>query len=166
MKSLFKSYRYLLFVIAGSFFFFYCVLQVAIVPTDSMSPAVGKGSVVIGLRHMQPERGDIILFSKGEGTYIKRVVGKGGDTIELKQQGVYRNGEKMEEPYACGPTTPMGITWHIPENAFFVLGDNRTHSLDSRYWQEPYVKEAELKSRVFLVIAVPHQKGTSPLHVL
>lgn len=70
--------------------------------------------------------------------WIKRVVGLPGDTIEIKEEGIYRNGVKLEENYAyyCEPmeysAQYVGESWTIGENEVFVLGDNRNHSTDSR----------------------------------
>lgn len=70
--------------------------------------------------------------------WIKRVVGLPGDTIEIKEDGIYRNGTKIEEPYAyyCEPMEYseqyVGRMWTIGKNEVFVLGDNRNHSMDSR----------------------------------
>lgn len=70
--------------------------------------------------------------------WIKRVVGLPGDTIEIREDGVYRNGELLEESYAyyCEPMAYseqwIGESWVVGEHQLFVLGDNRNHSTDSR----------------------------------
>lgn len=90
-----------------------------------------------------PERGDIIVFKFPEDEtkdYIKRVIGLPGETLEIREKIVYINGEPIDEPYAMhtkytmqpirdnfGPVT-------IPEGEFFVMGDNREGSFDSRWW--------------------------------
>jgi signal peptidase I len=90
-----------------------------------------------------PERGDVIVFEYPENRdldYIKRIIGLPGDVVELKNNVLYRNGQKVEEPYkrveaVPGPGTRS--TWGpetVPEGQYFVMGDNRDHSQDSRYW--------------------------------
>lgn len=91
----------------------------------------------------EPERGDIIVFNaEAKRDYIKRVIGVGGDTVEVKNDVLYLNGKPVEEPYleknreqakqqGMALTDDFGpIT--VPEGQLFVLGDNRLNSRDSR----------------------------------
>ena len=66
--------------------------------------------------------------------WIKRVIGVAGDTIEIKEDGVYRNGEKLQEDYVNPNETPRYTLgkWVVGEGEIFVMGDNRNHSSDSR----------------------------------
>jgi signal peptidase I len=65
--------------------------------------------------------------------YIKRVIGKPGDDLEIRQGKVYRNGEALDEPYLNGAMSTNGSErWTVPDNHIFVMGDNRNHSDDSR----------------------------------
>jgi signal peptidase I len=93
------------------------------------------------------KRGDIVVFNPpanwaGEGTepYIKRIIGVGGDTIELKAGDVYVDGTKISEPYVylenghAQPTEPLtGVDhWVVPKGQLFLMGDHRGDSADSR----------------------------------
>ena len=104
---------------------------------DIKFPFVDKSIYKTG----DPKHGDIIVFEYPEDRsmdYIKRVIGVPGDTVELRGNVLYRNGQKVDEPYKkldpfpgdkadFGPVT-------VPPDSYFVMGDNRDHSLDSRYW--------------------------------
>jgi len=90
-----------------------------------------------------PAHGDVIVFEYPENRdldYIKRIIGLPGDVIELKNNVVYRNGQKIDEPYKRVDSMPVPgarMTYGpitVPENQYFVMGDNRDHSQDSRYW--------------------------------
>lgn len=86
-------------------------------------------------------RGDVIVFEpppgfRGDGTpFIKRVIGLPGDTLEIRDGGVYINGVRLDEPYVRGEptdTSDSGGQWAIGAGQLFVLGDNRENSSDSR----------------------------------
>jgi signal peptidase I len=92
----------------------------------------------------EPHRGDIVLFESpngGEEPLIKRVVALPGDSLELKHGNLFINGEKVKEPYLrrdpCARGAPKTCSFGpktVPENHVFVMVDNRTNSLDSRYF--------------------------------
>jgi signal peptidase I len=84
-----------------------------------------------------PERGDVIVFHWPVDTQkdlIKRVVGLPGDTVTTDSTSVWVDGVLLREPYVTMPANPIANTWHVPPNAYFVMGDNRQISDDSRYW--------------------------------
>ena len=106
-----------------------------------------------------PRQGDIIVFEFPEDPdkdFIKRIIGAPGDPIEIKDKVVYRNGEKLEEPYArhTDPTIRNGPRdnkdpFTVPEGKFFVMGDNRDESYDSRFWG--FVDEGTIKGKAWLL---------------
>lgn len=121
----------------------------AYVPTGSMEDTIMAGNRVFGIRLFQNyERGDIIVFPDpdGSGNYlIKRIIGLPGDVIEIrKQQGgqmdVVVNGGKLEEFYIKeSMVSENELRIELPEDGYFVMGDNRNHSYDARYWDNKIV---------------------------
>ncbi len=96
-----------------------------------------------------PEHGDVIVFKYPESLnrdFIKRVIGVPGDKIEIRNKAVYRNDVLLDEPYAIHKDPQIVPKGHpnyqrdnlgpfvVPEGKYFVMGDNRDHSLDSRFW--------------------------------
>lgn len=85
----------------------------------------------------EPMQNYIAIFNRSSqehNVWVKRVIGKGGDTLAFHDGHVYRNGEKLEEPYINEPMEfSMDGTYTVPEGTVFVMGDNRNHSSDSRF---------------------------------
>ena len=112
------------------------------IPSGSMEPTVITNDKVI-VTHFsyylsEPKRGDVIVFEYPEDRtkdYIKRCIGLPGETVEFKDSKLYVNGELIEEPYL-----PEGLVFDdygpitVPEGSYFMCGDNRNHSADSRVW--------------------------------
>ncbi len=95
-----------------------------------------------------PKRQQIVIFKPPYDTslpdYVKRVIGLPGETVDVHDGAVWINGKKLEENYTIGRTEPpmrssligefSGLPFKVPDNCYFVMGDNRENSLDSRYW--------------------------------
>ncbi|WP_191396137.1 signal peptidase I [Flavonifractor sp. An306] len=139
-------FYYLSFIRLGVIvcFFIYLLLgvifNVYLVSGASMMPTLHNGEIVIGC-HIAPElkRGQIIICKPKEygEVIIKRIIGVPGDVIDIDfSQGiVYLNGKPLDEPYVQAPTySDLGTMFPITvsENSYFVMGDNRNNSLDSR----------------------------------
>jgi signal peptidase I len=115
--------------------------QVTVVRGASMEPTLHDNERLIAnkisYRFETPERGEIIIFRPPleiKRNYIKRIIGVPGDEIEIANGEVYVNGEKLEEFYIENRSHGNMPPTIVPDDSFFVLGDNRPNSSDSRYW--------------------------------
>lgn len=122
------------------------------VPTGSMIPTINKNDKIFVLKVYNRDnfkRGDILVFRSKEEDgmlLIKRVIGVGGDHVELKNGLLYINGEHIEEPYVVNNLDFSG-TYDVPEGTLFFLGDNRATSRDARYWENPYISVEDVLGR-------------------
>jgi signal peptidase I len=115
------------------------VFATSIVDGDSMDPTLQDGERVIFNKIVylidEPERGDIIIIHRPEKNYVKRIIGLPGETIQIRNHKLYINNELHDQTFlsedAQNQTGSFGpIT--IPEGRYFVMGDNRSISRDSR----------------------------------
>ena len=116
------------------------------IPSNSMDPTLHIGDRLliekVSYRFHQPHHGDIVVFEpppqlqaigyQREQAFIKRVMGVPGDTLAVHQGQVYRNNQPLTEPYAPPNYEMNPVT--VPEDALFVMGDNRNDSNDSHIW--------------------------------
>ncbi|NLW71761.1 MAG: signal peptidase I [Chloroflexi bacterium] len=121
----------------------------------SMRPTLDQGYYLLvnrlAYRYGVPKHGEIVIFHhNGDNTedYIKRVIGVPGDKVVINHGEVSVNGKALYEPYRADQGNSMG-EWVVPEGEYFVLGDNRNHSSDSRDWG--FVKDEWLVGKALLV---------------
>lgn len=123
---------------------------------SSMNPTFNHGDFLFASRNYltaQYERGDVIVFHSDTlgNALIKRVIGVPGDTVIIENQEVFINGEKIDEPYINNPPLEfLKIT--VEEGTYFVMGDNRQNSLDSRYQAVGLVPKDKILGKVFFQI--------------
>ena len=203
-KSVFREYlEAAIIAIVLALFIRAFVVQAFKIPSGSMKPTLLIGDHILVnkfiygvkipftdhfvLQVKKPERGDIVVFKwprNEKKDFIKRVIGVAGDKVEIKDDMLWVNGEKIETKLAGEYTDKelrrakrylefLGETKHpildvynkhenygptvVPENAIFVMGDNRDQSLDSRYWG--VVSLNKLKGKAFIIYwSWPHWK--------
>ena len=129
------------------------------VPTGSMENTIMAGDRILALRtsywFSDPERGDVVVFEDpddptGKTLYVKRIIGVGGDTVEVQDGEVLVNGQVQDEPYIKEITEGDFGPYHVPEGCYFMMGDNRNKSLDARFWENTYVEKDAILGKVVL----------------
>ena len=154
-------------------FIYLLVLQPHKIKGLSMSPTFPDGEYLltdkVTYRFNEPKRGDVIVFeaptaSDGE-EFIKRIIGLPGDAVSLKSGRLYINDTLLEEEYIAsniftsgGGFLNEGARVVVPADKFFVVGDNRPHSSDSRAWG--FVGKDAITGRAWVVYWPMDQAGT------
>ena len=166
------------------------VLINAKIPSPSMEKTIMTGDRIFGFRlayginidffghnytkkFRDPERFDIVIFKYPDDEsklYIKRVIGLPGEKVQILDGKVYINDSRTPLDDSFVPETPKGDfrPYQVPENSYFVLGDNRNHSKDSRLWKTSnYVTWDELVGKAFFryypslkILGKPAEKNT------
>ncbi|MCR5144731.1 MAG: signal peptidase I [Lachnospiraceae bacterium] len=153
-------------ILLSILFLWFClktVLLIRFVPSESMMQTIMPNDILfvnhLAYKHNNIKRGDIIVFSEDGKDVVKRVIGLPDDIIEIKQNVVYVNGEALVEEYVVGNTVSNISSYTVPRDCYFVLGDNRENSNDSRLWDEPFLSKSNIKGRVFVsfgILPKPH----------
>lgn len=144
------------FIVVSLWVMFALIIGVKTTPTPDMSPTLKLGDKVIYSRvDKKPIAKDVIVLKKDEDEFISRVVAVPGDTVEITEEGnLIVNGNLIVDEKISSPTYPALEKQSYPvtlgEKEYFVLGDNRLNSVDSRYFG--IVKANEIKGTLIMVI--------------
>ncbi|HIX64337.1 MAG TPA: signal peptidase I [Candidatus Mediterraneibacter colneyensis] len=128
------------------------------IPSGSMENTIKPGDRILGNRlaylNSDPERFDIIIFRYPDDEsqlFIKRVIGLPGETVEIRDGSIYINGsdEPLQDVNIKEPMEGSFGPYTVPEDCYFVMGDNRNNSKDSRYWENTFVTKDEILGKAF-----------------
>lgn len=150
------------------------VVQAFKIPSESMKPTLLVGDHILVNKFIygiklpffqttlipigSPDRGDIIVFIYPEDEskdYIKRVIGLPGDKLQIQGKQIFVNGLAFEDKYGRyddrvgNSIRPPEGKWDVPKGHYFVMGDNRDHSADSRFWG--FVPSQNIKGKAFII---------------
>ena len=130
------------------------------VPTESMVNTIMVGDQIFGNRLAykfgDPQRFDIVIFKYPDDEkqlFIKRIIGLPGETVTIKDGKVYINDSQEPLDDSFCPETPLAKgdgVYQVPEDCYFMLGDNRNYSKDSRYWVNKYVARDKILGKAVL----------------
>jgi len=141
------------------------ILEPFYIPSGSMEPTLKENDRILVSKlnyyFEEPERGDVIVFKYPRDTsrnFVKRVVAVGGETLTVRNSDLYINGRVVPEPYL-----PPGLKFddfgpvEIPEESYFMMGDNRNNSDDSRVWG--YLPENLIVGKAIAIYWPPGRTG-------
>lgn len=161
----------LIFAISIFLFVYLLVLQPHKIKGNSMDPNFHDGEFLLtdklSYRFGTPARGDVIVFKAppdDKEEFIKRIIGLPGDTVMLQDGQIFINGTQLNEPYLDpsvitrpGSFAAEGKVITVPEDQYFVMGDNRDHSFDSR--NLGFIDKSKFIGKAWIIYWPPQDAG-------
>lgn len=158
-KELWEYVKMIAFVVAAVLLINSFLLINARIPSPSMENTIMTGDRIFGNRLAyvfgEPRRFDIVIFKYPDDEsqlFIKRIIGMPGETVEIIDGKVYIDGSETPLDDSFTPETPVGSygPYTVPEGHYFMLGDNRNYSRDSRFWENTFVAEDKILGKALL----------------
>lgn len=159
MKDVFDYGKIIIFALVIAFLLNNYIVANAVIPTGSMENTVMPKDRVLGNRlsylFEEPKRGDIVIFHFPDDEsqeFLKRIIGLPGDIIDIVDGKVFINDSNvpLEEDYMKDiPNGDFG-PYQVPEDSYFMMGDNRDDSFDSRYWENTFVTKDKIVAKAVL----------------
>ena len=156
LRELFEYLKMIIFVVLFVLITNNFVLVNALIPSESMENTIMTGDRIFGNRLAYmfglPERGDIVIFKYPDDEkqlFIKRIIGLPGETVEIVDGKIFIDGSEqpISEPYILETMIGDYGPYQVPEDNYFVLGDNRNRSKDSRFWTNTYVSRNKISGK-------------------
>lgn len=155
-RSIQSTIRLLIVIAAAAILIAVLLLPVLRIYGTSMGSTLQGGDIVLSIRGSECSRGDIIAFYYNNNILVKRVIAESGDWVNMDPDGtVYVNNEKIEESYLTDKSygqTNIELPYQVPDGKVFVMGDNRSVSVDSRNTSIGCVSSEQIVGRVFFRI--------------
>ncbi|MBP3898695.1 MAG: signal peptidase I [Mogibacterium sp.] len=141
----------------------YSLMPVLRIYGHSMTPTVHDGNIVLAVRSANFTKGDVVAFYYNNKILVKRVIAGPGEWVDIDEKGqVYVNEEPIDEPYidalAYGECN-IELPYQVPENRWFVMGDKRSVSIDSRNTSVGCVSDEQIVGRIFARIWPLNEAG-------
>ncbi len=155
-KALLGTIYALIIVAAVAVLISSLILPVMQISGNSMDPTLCNGDIIVLIKTKDYKTGDLCSFSWNNRTLIKRIIASAGDWIEINEEGtVSINGEELDEPYILEKSLgecDIAFPYQVPEKSYFVMGDKRNISIDSRSTAIGCVNEDQIVGKVWIRI--------------
>ena len=130
---------------------------------NSMTPTLKEGQIVVSLKGSNLEQGDLVAFYVGNKLLVKRVIAEAGEWFDITEEGVvFVNGKELDEPYlqekAFGECD-IELPYQVPESRYFLMGDHRTSSVDSRSSVIGCIDKEQIVGKIVFCVWPPEDFG-------